>query len=107
MNDIEKMTVKSQEAMQAAAAMAEDRGHSAVEPEHLFYQLVRQADGVIPGLVSSAGGNIEGLTRDIDSALSKMPTVSGSSRRIVASPRLIKIFEGADKEARSMEDAYI
>ncbi|HVK62256.1 MAG TPA: ATP-dependent chaperone ClpB [Bdellovibrionales bacterium] len=107
MNDIEKMTVKSQEAMQAAAQMAEDRGHSAVEPEHLFHQLVRQADGIVPGLITSAGGNLEAITRDIDVAMSKLPTVSGSARRIVASPRLVKIFEGADREARAMGDSYI
>lgn len=107
MNDIEKMTVKSQEAMQAAATMAETRGHSAVEPEHLFYQLVTQADGIVPGLVQTAGGNLVGLKRDLESALSKMPQVSGASRRVMASPRLVKIFEGADKEARKLGDEYI
>lgn len=105
--EIEKMTVKAQEAMQAAAKMAEDRGHSAVEPEHLFYQLVRQSDGIVPSLVTSAGGNLSGLTSDLDNALSKMPQVSGSSRRVVASPRLVKIFEGAEKEARKLGDEYI
>ncbi|MES2962335.1 MAG: Clp protease N-terminal domain-containing protein, partial [Bdellovibrionota bacterium] len=94
MSDVEKMTVKSQEAMQGAAKLAETRGHSAVEPEHVFHELVRQSDGVIPGLITSAGGNLSGFTRDLDTALGRMPEVSGSSRRVVASSRLVKIFVG-------------
>ncbi len=106
-NDIEKMTVKSQEAMQAAAKQAEDRGHSAVEPEHLFYQLVKQDDGIVPSLLTTAGADLKGLTRDLENALAKMPQVSGDSRRVIASPRLVKIFEAANKEASKHGDEYI
>ena len=57
MSDVEKMTVKAQEAMQAAAKMAESKGNSAVEPEHLLSQLVTQSDGFVPGLITQAGGH--------------------------------------------------
>lgn len=107
MSDIEKMTVKSQEAMQAAAKMAEDRDHSAVEPEHLFHQLLNQADGIVPGLLQQAGADVSGLKNAFDQAMGRMPQVSGSSKRVVASPRLVKIFEGAEKEAVKWEDEYI
>jgi ATP-dependent Clp protease ATP-binding subunit ClpB len=107
MSDIEKMTVKSQEAMQAAAKMAEDRSHSAVEPEHLFYQLVKQADGIVPNLIQAAGGDVAGLIKELEAALGRLPQVSGSSKRVAASQKLVKIFEGADKEARSLGDEYI
>ncbi|RYZ73567.1 MAG: AAA family ATPase, partial [Proteobacteria bacterium] len=101
------MTVKAQEAMQSAAKMAEDRGHSGVEPEHLFYQLVNQDDGIVPGLITNAGGDLAGLKKDLDTALKNMGQVSGASRRVVATPRLVKIFEGAEKEARKNGDEYI
>lgn len=107
MSDIDKMTMKSQEAMQAAAQMAEERDHAAVEPEHLFYQLAKQADGLIPGLVQAAGGDLQGLLRDLETALNRMPQVSGESRRVSASQRLVKIFEGADREAKKLGDEYI
>jgi ATP-dependent Clp protease ATP-binding subunit ClpB len=106
-NDVEKMTVKSQEAMKSAATMAETRGHSAVEPEHLFYQLVKQTDGIVPDLLTTAGADLKGFTRDLEAALDKMPQVSGDSRRVIASPRLVKIFEAADKEAAKHGDEYI
>jgi len=107
MSDIEKMTVKSQEAMQAAAKMAEDRNHSAVEPEHLFYQLLKQPDGLVPNLLKQAGGDVAGLTQELESAINRMPQVSGAAKRVAASQRLVKVFEGADKEARAMGDEYI
>ena len=105
--EVEKMTVKSQEAMQAAAKMAEDQNHSGVEPEHLFYQLLVQQDGIVPSLVLQAGGDLQGLTRDFEQALGRMSSVSGASRKVVATPRLVKIFEGAEKEARKNGDEYI
>jgi ATP-dependent Clp protease ATP-binding subunit ClpB len=107
MSDIEKMTTKSQEAMQGAAKLAEKRDHPAVEPEHLFTELVHQADGIVPSLIQTAEGDLEGLKRDLEVALDRLPQVSGQSRRVSASSRLIKIFEGADKEMRALGDSYI
>ena len=107
MSDIEKMTVKSQEAMQAAAKMAEDSGHSAVEPEHLLLQLLKQADGIVPGLVLTAGGDLQGLTQEMEQALEKLPHVSGAARKVAASQRLVKFFEAAEREMRSLGDEYI
>jgi ATP-dependent Clp protease ATP-binding subunit ClpB len=105
--DIEKMTIKAQDAMQAAAKMAEDRGHSAVEPEHLFYQLIKQDEGIVPSVIQSAGGDLAGLKRDLESAFAKMPQVSGSARRVIASPRMVKVFEGAEREAKILGDEFI
>ena len=107
MSEVEKMTAKSQEAMQAAAQMAETKAHSAVEPEHLFFQLVHQTDGIIPGLIQAAGGDLAGFSRELDTQLARMPEVSGSSRRVIASPRMVKIFEQAEVEARKMGDEFI
>ncbi|CAN5445565.1 ATP-dependent chaperone ClpB [soil metagenome] len=107
MSEIEKMTVKAQEAMQAAAKMAEDKSNSAVEPEHLLYQLVTQADGFVPNLITAAGGQLVAVKRDLDSAISRMPQVTGSSKRVVASQRLVGMFNRADVEMRALGDEYI
>ena len=47
--DLQKMTNKSQEAMQAAAQMAEAQKNSMVEPEHLLVALTEQEGGLVPG----------------------------------------------------------
>jgi ATP-dependent Clp protease ATP-binding subunit ClpB len=107
MNDIEKMTIKAQEAMQAAVKMAEDRQHSAVEPEHLLYHLLHQDGGTVPNLISASGGRLPALSQDLDKALTGFPQVSGSAKRTLPSPRLIRLFEKAEREARSMDDEFI
>ncbi len=107
MSDLEKMTRKSQEAMQSAALMAERRGHPAVEPEHLFTTLLQQSEGIVPRLLEKAGASPKGMLVDLDSALQKMSKVSGGSSKVLPSQRLIKIFTAAQNEALAMNDAYI
>jgi ATP-dependent Clp protease ATP-binding subunit ClpB len=107
MDDVEKMTRKSQEAMQAAAQMAEDRGASAVEPEHLFYQLASQVDGTVSHLIQASEGNLKGLLQDLEVTMARFPQVSGSSKRVLASQRLVKLFKQAENEARSLQDDFI
>ena len=43
--DLEKLTLKSQEAVSAAQQIAAQRSHQAVEPEHLLYALLSDPDG--------------------------------------------------------------
>lgn len=107
MSDVEKMTVKAQEAMQAAAKMAESRSHSAVEPEHLLFQLTTQADGFVPNLIVAAGGQLPAVKSALETALARMPQVTGSAKRVVASPRLITIFNRAEVEMKALGDEYI
>jgi ATP-dependent Clp protease ATP-binding subunit ClpB len=107
MSDLDKMTRKSQEAMQSAALMAERRGHPAVEPEHLFITLLQQSEGIVPRLLEKAGASPKGMLVDLDSALQKMSKVSGLSAKVLPSQRLIKIFTAAQSEALAMNDAYI
>ncbi len=107
MSEVEKMTVKAQEAMQAAAKQAEEKNHSAVEPEHLLVQLVSQTDGFVPNLVTAAGGQLGALKRDLEVALARLPQVTGASKRTVASPRLVSVFNRADVEMRALGDQFI
>ncbi len=107
MSEVEKMTVKAQEAMQAAAKQAEEKNHSAVEPEHLLVQLVSQTDGFVPNLVTAAGGQLGTLKQNLDVALARLPQVTGASKRTVASPRLVSVFNRADVEMRALGDQFI
>lgn len=107
MNDMEKMTRKSQEAMQAAAQMTERRGNPSVEPEHLFVVLLQQSEGIVPRVLEKAGVSAKSFLVDLDTKLEKLPKVSGSNTKVQASHRLTKIFTGADDEALAMGDSYI
>ncbi|MGZ5279848.1 MAG: Clp protease N-terminal domain-containing protein, partial [Pseudobdellovibrionaceae bacterium] len=107
MNEIEKMTRKSQEAMQAAATMAERRGHPSVEPEHLLIVLLQQSEGIVPRLFEKAGISTKSILMDLDSKLEKLPKVSGAGTKIVASQRMVRVFTAAEEEMRRMGDGYI
>jgi ATP-dependent Clp protease ATP-binding subunit ClpB len=107
MNDIEKMTQKSQEAMQAAAKLAEARQHAAVEAEHLIYEVLKQDDGIVPRVLARMEVGLKELIQDFEARLKSMPTITGSGVRVVASQGLQRIFSEAEKVAKAMGDAYI
>ena len=73
MSDIEKMTQKAQEAMQAAARLAEERHHSAVEAEHLMYEVLRQDDGIVPRVLSRMDVPVKSLIQDFERRLQSLP----------------------------------
>lgn len=105
--EIEKMTRKSQEAMQTAAKWAEKRGNPSVEPEHLLWALLNQSEGVVPRLIEKAGLNPKACLAEIEQRIEKFPKVSGSNSRIAGGPRLVRVFDAAEEDAASREDAYI
>lgn len=107
MSDIEKMTRKAQEAMQGAATLAEESNHSAVEAEHLLHQLLKQEDGIVPAVITASGVSSKALLADVEAALARLPQVTGSARRVVASPKLVNVFQRAEVESRNWKDEFI
>lgn len=107
MSDLDKMTRKSQEAMQAAALAADRLGHPSVEPEHLLKALLAQSEGIVPRLLVKVGAKPAVFLEDLEARFKKMPQVTGSASKSAPSQRLIKIFHGAEQEAKNLEDSYI
>lgn len=105
--DQEKMTRKSQEAMQEAARFATEKENPQVEPEHLYLALVEQDGGIIPRLLDRVRANPTQVATELRSRIDKMPRVSGGSTQRYASPRLVKIFSSSEVEAKQMGDSFI
>jgi ATP-dependent Clp protease ATP-binding subunit ClpB len=113
MSDIEKMTRKSQEAMQSAALAAEKAGNPNVEPEHLFYALLSQSEGIVPRLLEKIQGDAKGsssdltlsLVAELQQKLKRLPKAEGT--KVAVGPRLMKVFKGAEDEAKVMGDTYV
>ncbi len=106
MGDIDKMTRKSQEAMQKAATLAEDKNNAQVEPEHLLLELINQEEGIVPRLVEKSGVSPKVLSDLLTQRISKFSTVTGATK-VFAGPRLEKLFKASEKEARAKGDSYI
>ncbi len=107
MRDIEKMTRKSQEAMQAAAEQAQSFKNTAVEPEHLLYQLLIQKDGLVPQLMSACGAQPLQLAQELEGRIEKLPQVTVGDVQVVASQAMVKLFQSAEQEAKALGDSYI
>lgn len=103
-----KLTVKSQQALQAAAEIASSYGNSQVEPEHLLAALVQDAEGVVVALLRKLGVNIDQLRIRVTTLLEKLPKVTGvAAANQFASNTLNKVFDAARLEAETLKDEFI
>ncbi len=103
---LDRLTVKAQEAFQAAQRHAESKKHQQLDAEHLAWALVRQDDGVVPPLLKKVGVDVTGLRRDLDRALDRLPQVTGGGQ-MYAAPRLQETLTKAEQEAERLQDEYV
>ncbi len=104
---LEKLTTKSQEALQQAHTLAEKRNHQAIEVEHLLFALLGQKEGVVPSLLQKLGVPAGTLAERLQKALDRLPQVTGGAGQTFITPRLKKIIEGAEAEADALKDDYV
>jgi len=107
MSQIEKMTKRSQEAMQVAASSAESRGHSVVEPEHLLLSLLQQEQGLAGRIFDKLDWSTKSIISDLLARLDKFPKVTGGAQKPWASNRLVKIMETSETVSRFFGDQFI
>jgi ATP-dependent Clp protease ATP-binding subunit ClpB len=104
----DKLTIKSQEALQHAQALAEKRRHQALDVEHLLVALLGQKEGLVLALLQKLGMPIATLVERLQQALERMPQVTGSAAgQTFITPRLKKVFEGAEAAAEGLKDEYV
>jgi ATP-dependent Clp protease ATP-binding subunit ClpB len=103
---LDKLTVKSQEAVQRAQALAADKGHPEMDPLHLLAALIEDADGVARPILEKIGANIPQLQRQISAELDRKPQVSGGSQPM-ANRQLLAVLDAGLKEAAAMKDEFV
>jgi ATP-dependent Clp protease ATP-binding subunit ClpB len=104
---LDKLTTKSQEALQQAQSLAEKRNHQAIDAEHLLFALLGQKEGVVLSLLQKLGAPMSSLTERLQKALDRVPQVTGSTGQTFITPRLKKIIEAAEAEAEALKDDYV
>lgn len=105
--DLNKMTLKSQEAMQAAAKLAENSKHSVVEPEHLLFELLEQDGGFVPRLLEEVQLKPKPVLALLSQRFNKFPKLAQPASQVYASNRLQKIFEVSQQESKANGDELI
>jgi len=106
---MDKLTIKSQEAIQEAQRLAERKGNQQLDAEHLLWALLEDEEGIPSQILRRLDVNINSLGKDIENAIDKFPKVVGATPmgQIYISPRLKQVFENATKEAEHLTDEYV
>ena len=102
----DKLTVKAQEAVSAAQSLADQGNHQAIEPEHLLQALLQQQEGIVGPLLAKLGAPADGIRRQVQAELDRLPKVRGGGGRQYVSPRLEAVLETAWDEAQRLKDEY-
>jgi len=102
----DKMTVKAQEALQAARDVAARHENQSIEPVHLLAALIQQPDGVVPPLLARLGIRTEIISQDIEREIARLPKVQGFAEQNMGRP-LNDVLERAFDEADKFKDEYV
>jgi ATP-dependent Clp protease ATP-binding subunit ClpB len=106
MISLDKLTVKSQEALQDAVRLATERVHAEVGEVHLLCAFLRQEGGVMGELLARTGVSPQRLLSETEGMLASLPKVSGVVTRGL-SPRLEPLFRRALSEADAFKDEFL
>ncbi|HKR78704.1 MAG TPA: ATP-dependent chaperone ClpB [Nitrospira sp.] len=102
---LDRFTVKSQEGLTEADALARRRDHQEVTTLHLLAALLDQENGLIPPLLERAGVNLPQLRQRLDAALERLPKVRGADTFFGRD--LKDMFDEAVAEAERLKDKYV
>ncbi|HEX9577995.1 MAG TPA: Clp protease N-terminal domain-containing protein, partial [Myxococcales bacterium] len=102
---LDKFTVKAQEALQEAQAIARKRDHQEILPEHLLAALLAQQDGLVPPLLQRIGADVGLVQQRLEDELRKTPSVHGGEGGHLAQ-RTLKVLDAAEAEAGKLKDEY-
>ena len=108
--NIEQMTQKTREALQAAQRIAVEYSNNAVEQEHLLAALAQQQDGLIPQMLQTMGTDPNAFAQAALQKVEALPHVTGSGRdpeKIYISNDLDRALNAAEQQAKQMKDEYI
>jgi ATP-dependent Clp protease ATP-binding subunit ClpB len=103
---MDKFTIKSQEALAGAQRRAVEQRHSQIEPVHLLAELIGQSEGSTIPILQKLGISLPAVQQRIADRLAELPRTEGG-----AEPQLTRatrgILDGAFKEAEVFKDEYV
>jgi ATP-dependent Clp protease ATP-binding subunit ClpB len=103
---LDKLTVKSQEALQEAQRLAREHSHQELDGEHLALALIGQSDSLIPDLLERLGVPVARLKPDLEAELARRHKVQGAGDAY-AGRDLQKALDAAQSEATKLKDDYV
>src|SRR5579885_1252700 len=108
--DMNRMTVKLQEALQTASGHALRRSHQGVDVDHLLLALLEQEGGLAAPLIEQAGLSVPAVRAAVERAITKIPQVQGPGAapgQIHLTTKLASLLARAEKEMEALRDDYL
>ena len=102
----EKLTLKSQEAVQRSQEIASERSHNRVESIHLLAALIEQEGGSTAPILEKLGTSISLVRQGVGNSLEALPRVSGQSQLQFA-PSATAALDDAFVQAEALKDEYV
>jgi len=102
----DKLTTKAQEAVQEAHDIAARHDQQQIEPLHLLAALIAQPDGIVTPLLNRLGVRPESIASEIETALGRLPKVTGVAQQHLSSATN-KVLERSFDEAERFKDEYV
>src|SRR5450432_1861340 len=96
---MDRLTSKSQEALQSAASKATRRGNPEVIPEHILVAILEQEGGVGSALVQRAGADPAAFAKDLSVRTDSLPQVTGGGEPTFGR-RTVPLLSHAEDEAK-------
>jgi ATP-dependent Clp protease ATP-binding subunit ClpB len=106
----DRFTIKSQEALQAAQQLADDRRNPQTTPEHLLAVLLEQDGGVVAPVLRKLGVEPAAVRQPLGAGLDALPVSTGSAstpQPAGGSSELVQVMREAEKEMRELKDEYL
>ncbi len=101
----DRLTEKSQEAIQQAQALAQEAQQQEVTPEHLLLALLQQADGTVPPIIRQVGADPSRIAGETQEFLNRQPKVYGAESYIGS--RFRRLLDAAWNEMERLKDEYL
>jgi ATP-dependent Clp protease ATP-binding subunit ClpB len=105
--DLNRLTLRSREAVAQAQRLATERNHQQVEPEHLLDALLSDPEGVIYPLLHALGLSPRAVRDPLEERLARMPKVYGPHQEVTLSMAARHVLERAFTEAAALGDDYV
>src|SRR5437016_4104007 len=103
----DRFTIKTQEAIQAAQRLADERRNPQFTPEHLLAVLLEQEGGIVAPVLRKLGTDPAAVRSELGAALDGLPTLGGDAEPATGSSDVARVLRDAEKEMRDLKDEYV
>lgn len=108
--NIEKMTLRVQQALSDANVIAVKYNHQQIDVIHVFSALVNQEDGLVPNIFTKMEIQVKSLKDNLDRVIDSMPKVLGegaSNAGVYITRKVDEVLIKAEEISKQFEDSYI